>query len=73
MQLTRDDAHAFEAACADHRNDSAQELVNATGVAEAQKILAFVVSAPPAVKPDLVRHVWTAIQEQERRRKTTKR
>ena len=68
MQLTREEAVLFEAACGDAENVFAQELLNLFGVECAGDVLWNLDFAPIGVFVDLISHIWYAVLFEARRR-----
>lgn len=68
MQLGREEALLFEAACHDGENIFACELLNVFGVDRAADVLVQLDVAPIGVFIDLVSHLWYAVLHEVRRR-----
>jgi hypothetical protein len=68
MQLTREEAVLFDAACSDAENVFAQELLNLFGVECADEVLVQLDFAPIGIFVDLISHIWYAVLYEARRR-----
>ncbi len=58
----------FEAACADHGNEAAQELVNLFAVDRGVDIVLLLPSIPLGLLTELASHLWRAINHEHRKR-----
>ena len=67
MQLSREEALLFEAACRDCENNFACELLNLFAAEGAAEVLMQLEMAPIGVFIDLVGHLWYAILHEARR------
>ena len=68
MRLTAKEMELFEAACADHRNDAAQELLNVFAVERAVDVLLQLPTVPLGLLADLASHLWRAVNHKHRKR-----
>ncbi len=68
MQLAREEALLFDAACSDAGNVFAQELLNVFGAQDACEVLGQLDRAPIGVFVDLISHLWYAVLYEVRRR-----
>ncbi|HEV8660983.1 MAG TPA: hypothetical protein VGS96_20455 [Thermoanaerobaculia bacterium] len=68
MRLTTREMELFEAACADHRNDAAQELLNVFAAERAVDVLLHLPTVPLGLLADLASHLWRAVNHEHRKR-----
>lgn len=68
MKLTPEEMDLFHAACADHGNEAAQELINLFAVERPVDVLVQLPSMPLALMTELVSYLWRAINAEHRRR-----
>jgi len=68
MRLSIHEMELFEAACADHGNDAAQELMNLFAVERAIDVLLQFPSIPFGLLADLASHLWRAVNHEHRKR-----
>ncbi len=68
MRLTPEEMDLFHAACADPRNEAAQELLNLFAVEHPIDVILQLPSVPLGLLAELVSHLWRAINTEHRRR-----
>ncbi len=68
MRLTPEEMDLFHAACADPRNEAAQELLNLFAADHPIDVLLQLPSVPLGLLAELVSHLWRAINAEHRRR-----
>lgn len=68
MRLTPEEMDLFHAACADPRNEAAQELLNLFAVEHPIEIVLQLPSVPLGLLAELVSYLWRAINLEHRRR-----
>lgn len=68
MRLTTAEMELFEAACADHGNDAAQELMNLFAVERGVDILLLLPTIPIGLLSELAGNLWRAINHEHRKR-----
>lgn len=68
MRLTPEEMDLFHAACADPRNEAAQELLNLFAVEHPIEVLLQLPSVPLGLLAELVSHLWRAINLEHRKR-----
>lgn len=68
MKLNAEEMDLFYAACADSRNDAAQELLNLFAVERPLDVLLQLPTVPLGLLAELVSHLWRAINAEHRKR-----
>lgn len=68
MKLTAEEMDLFYAACADSRNEAAQELLNLFAVERPIDVLLQLPTVPLGLLAELVSHLWRAINAEHRKR-----
>lgn len=68
MRLTPEEMDLFHAACADPRNEAAQELLNLFAVERPMDVLIALPTVPLGLLSELVSHLWRAINCEHRKR-----
>ncbi len=68
MKLTPEEMDLFHAACADLRNEAAQELLNVFAVDRPMDVLLLLPTVPLGLLSEMVSHLWRAINHEHRRR-----
>ncbi len=68
MRLTAAEMELFEAACADHGNEAAQELMNLFAVDRGIDIVLMLPTIPLGLLSELAGSLWRAINYEHRKR-----
>lgn len=68
MKLTTEEMDLFHAACADPRNEAAQELLNLFAAERPLDVVLQLPNVPLGLLAELVSHLWRAINTEYRRR-----
>jgi hypothetical protein len=66
--MSREEMEMFDAACADPKNEFAQELLNVFGAEKAIQILDHMPTVPLGLLVDVVSHLWRAMNHEASRR-----
>ena len=68
MRLTPEEMDLFHAACADPRNEAAQELLNLFAVEQPIEVVIQLPSVPLGLLAEIVSQLWHAINIEHRKR-----
>ena len=68
MKLTPEEMDLFYAACADNKNEAAQELLNLFAVERPIDVLLQLPTVPLGLLAEIVSHLWRAINAEHRKR-----
>jgi len=68
MRLTSMEMQLLVAACADHANDAAQELLNLFAAEHAEDVMLLIPTVPLGLLAEITAHLWRAVNYEHRKR-----
>ena len=68
MRLNSVEMQLLAAACSDHGNDAAQELLNLFAVQAADELLMLLPTIPLGLLSEITAHLWRAVNYEHRKR-----
>jgi len=68
MRLTSMEMQLLVAACADHANDAARELLNLFAAEHAEDVMLLIPTVPLGLLAEITAHLWRAVNYEHRKR-----